>query len=350
MLELFKEIGKYFRLKGEAISFEQLTDGNINKTYKVYYDNDKSYIFQSVNISVFVDPIGVMKNIDYVTTFIREEYSYENALHYHHTVYGDNYLFYKGGFWRVMKSMNATSFNTCESLEDIEKVGKAFGDFQQKISPLDCTQLVETIKDFHNTKVRLDKLFEDAKGVSMPELDYLNKVKDKASEISIMTAKGELPLRACHNDTKSNNVLFDNDTHEPIVVIDLDTLMPGVGMNDFADGVRFICNTAKEDEKDLSLVEMSTSKFEAYCKGFLPKVKNVWSEKELGLLVQATFSITIELAARFLDDYILGNKYFKINYPEHNLDRARCQIKLAQSIEEKWDELERIVQNEIKSI
>ena len=138
-------------------------------------------------------------------------------------------------------------------------------------------------------------------------------------------------------------VLFDKETKMPLVVIDLDTVMPGMAMYDFADAVRFIANTAAEDEPDVSKVHFDTEKFRAFCKGFLGAVGKSLTQSERDSLVLAAFSITIELASRFLDDYLTGDTYFKINYPLHNLDRTRCQLALAKDIIRKQDELERIV-------
>ena len=161
-------------------------------------------------------------------------------------------------------------------------------------------------------------------------------------------ANGEFPVRVTHNDTKSNNVLFDRITKMPIVVIDLDTVMPGMAMYDFGDAVRFIANTAAEDEPEIRRVYFDTAKFRAFCKGFIGEVSRSLTEAEISSLVLASFSITIELAARFLDDYITGDQYFKINYPQHNLVRTRCQLALAKDIMRKRDELEWIVEETAK--
>lgn len=346
MLEKFSEIGKLFKLKGHITDYVQLTDGNINKTFRVFYVNNgkkKSYIFQQVNIYVFKDPIGVMKNIDYVTTYIREEFPDQLSLHYHHTIYGDNYIIYNGEFWRIMSDFDSITLNICESYREIRHIGEAFGEFQRKLVNFDVSCLVESIKDFHNTKARIDKLLSDAGDTKMPELDYIRSVQEKASKISVMYSEGKLPSRPCHNDTKANNVLLHKITHRPLVIIDLDTLMPGTGLYDFADGARFICSTANEDEKDLSKVEIDLKKFKSFSNGFISKISDVWEPSEIENIVLSLFSVTIELASRFLDDYLLGNVYFKINYPEHNLVRARCQIKLAQSIESNWPKLQAII-------
>ena len=291
-----------------------------------------------------------MHNIDNVTTHIREEYPDSISLHYHHTVYGDNFIIYCGEFWRIMRDFNSVTLDECSLLSEIEDIGRAFGDFQRKLGNFDASCLVETIKDFHNTELRIDTLLAYAKKhkIHMPEIEYIKCVAKTASKISVLYNDGKLPKRPCHNDTKGNNVLLDKETHKPLVVIDLDTIMPGTGLYDYADGVRFICSSAKEDEPNLNKVEIDLDKFKAFSVGFLSKVKDVWTPLELENLVLSVYSITLELASRFLLDYISGNNYFKINYPKHNLDRARCQIKLAQSIYSKKEEMEKIVSAIIK--
>ena len=179
------------------------------------------------------------------------------------------------------------------------------------------------------------------------EIAYISSVREKAGQLSVQFARGDIPKRVTHNDTKCNNVLFDRTTKEPIVVIDLDTIMPGMSMYDFADAVRFIANTAVEDEPDTSKVYFDTAKFRAFAKGFIGEIHHSLEPIEIQNLVKATFSITIELASRFLDDYITGDNYFRCTYPKHNLVRARCQLKLAEDIERKWNELEWIVKDVI---
>lgn len=224
-------------------------------------------------------------------------------------------------------------------------VGFAYAEF-------DGSVLHETIPDFHNTKKRLDTLFahveEDSCGRVkdvQDEIEYLASVREKAGELSRMFADGEIPKRVTHNDTKCNNVLFDSETKEPIVVIDLDTIMPGMSMYDFADAVRFIANTAVEDEPDTSRVFFDTAKFRAFTNGFIGETGGSLKPVEIENLVKASFSITIELASRFLDDYITGDQYFRCVYPKHNLVRTRCQLALAKDIERKWDELSWIVRD-----
>lgn len=355
MLETIQKIGAAFRLPGAFDAFETITNGNINATFKVTYNDadgkPKSYIFQRINTVVFSNPVQIMQNIDLVTTHIRKKNPDGVTLHFHHTADGKNYLFDDAdNFWRVMNYVDSITFNTCDDLAVIEATGKAFGDFQNQLSDFDGSQLFETIPDFHNTKKRLDTLFahiaEDLCGRAatvQDEISFLTEVREKAAALSVRFANGEFPVRVTHNDTKSNNVLFDKETKMPLVVIDLDTVMPGMAMYDFADAVRFIANTAAEDEPDISKVSFDTEKFRAFCKGFLGAVGQSLTQAERSSLVLAAFSITIELASRFLDDYLTGDQYFKISYPQHNFDRTRCQLALAKDILRKQDALEQIV-------
>ncbi len=360
MFNTLTVIGKKFRLEGEIYSYNAITMGNINATYKVTYMREdktlKSYLFQRVNTHVFKSPVKIMENIDRVTTYIREKYPNQITLHFHHTDEGLNYFVQDGeSFWRVVNYVESVTFNASDDLAVIEATGKAFGQFQTQLADFDGAQLYETIPDFHNTKKRLDTLFahvaEDAYGRAREvesEIRYIEESRELASELSVLFADGKLPKRVTHNDTKCNNVLFDRGTKEPLVVIDLDTIMPGMSMYDFADAVRFIANTAVEDEADTSKVFFDTAKFRAFAKGFIGATQGSLETIEMANLVKATFAITIELASRFLDDYITGDKYFKCVYPKHNLVRTRCQLTLAKDIQRKWEELEWIVRDVIE--
>ena len=360
MFETISKIGSVFRLPGTLDTFDIITNGNINTTYRVTYRTDdgstKSYVFQRINTVVFSNPVQIMHNIDLVTTHIREKYPDERTLHFHHTADGANYVFEEdGSFWRVMNWVDSVTFDTCDDLNIIAATGAAFGHFQNQLSDFDGSQLFETIPDFHNTKKRLDTLFAHA-GQDLcgrvpevaEELAFLSSVREQAGALSVRYANGEFPVRVTHNDTKSNNVLFDPATKMPVVVIDLDTVMPGMAMYDFGDAVRFIANTAAEDEPDTGLVSFDTAKFRAFCRGFIGEVVHGLTQPELDSLVLAAFSVTVELASRFLDDYITGDTYFKINYPLHNLVRTRCQLALAKDILRKWEELEQIVRETVR--
>lgn len=356
-IKTLKAVGDKFRLPGKIYSFKLITSGNINFTYKVTYKQGKSiknYLFQKVNTYVFKSPSDIMENIDKITEHIREKNPGKLSLHFHHTENGQNYYMDSDDeFWRIMNFVDSVSYNTAEDLKIVYSTGKAFGDFQHQLADFDASSLHETIHDFHNTKKRLQVLFSDAEEdvcgraeEVREELDYIRSMAEEASLLSEMYERGDFPPRVTHNDTKSNNVLLDKNSKEPLLVIDLDTVMPGMAMYDFGDGVRFIASTAVEDEPDLDSVWLDLDKYRAFAEGFIPSIKNSLTKTEVDNMARGVFSITVELAARFLDDYLTGDKYFKTDYEGHNLVRARCQLKLARDMYDKKDEMERIV-NEI---
>ena len=156
-------------------------------------------------------------------------------------------------------------------------------------------------------------------------------------------AKGEIPLRVTHNDTKLNNIMIDNKTGKAICVIDLDTVMPGLAVNDFGDAIRFGASTGAEDEKDLSKVECSMELFDLFTKGFIEGCNGKLTKREMELLPMGAKVMTFECGMRFLTDYLQGDTYFKIHREEHNLDRCRTQFKLVSDMEKKWDQMHEIV-------
>ena len=186
---------------------------------------------------------------------------------------------------------------------------------------------------------------EELKKEVTEELSYIWSVKDLATSLIALNKSGVIPTRVTHNDTKINNVLFDKETLKPLCVIDLDTVMPGLLLYDFADAVRFACNFEEEDSHRFERVGLDVEKFTAFAKGFLSKVHKSITESEIENLPLACFCITIELASRFLDDYLLGDCYFKINYPMHNLVRCKSQLMLAKDILSKKEKMQEIIYN-----
>ena len=329
--------------------------GHINRTYKIdvaHGDGTKgSYMVQAVNTYAFKDPVAVMHNIALVTEHIRAKKPGAPALHFYCTCEGNPYFFEQEIFWRVYNFTPAVTHNTCTDLEIVHNAGKAFGEFQLLLADFDPDQLNITIPDFHNTRQRYRKLEEDV--IADPfgkvaevqeELDWLFEVKDIACRLVDMLDGGKLPLRVTHNDTKINNVLFEKDGKEAILVIDLDTVMPGLVGFDFGDAIRFAANRVEEDCKDFACAGVNMDVFRAFTQGFLRDTAKKLTREEVDTLALSSFVMTTEVAVRFLDDYIVGSPYFKINYPEHNLDRARCQIALAKDMLVRMDEMEAIVQ------
>ena len=210
--------------------------------------------------------------------------------------------------------------------------------------------LHETIKDFHDTKKRFQTLKNAIEKDSRhraasvkEEIAFAFQHEYLANVFGELLAKGEVPLRVTHNDTKLNNIMIDDKTGEGICVIDLDTIMPGLSIFDFGDSIRFGANTAAEDEQDVSKVSLSLPLFESYTKGFLAGCAGSLTRAEVEMLPMGAKLMTLECGIRFLADYLMGDTYFKTAYPEHNLVRARTQIALVADMEEKWGEMENIV-------
>lgn len=348
-----RHIGDIFRLDGELYSVTVLTSGNVNSTYKIDYrladGTVKSYITQRINPYVFRHPKEIMRNIDLVTSHIRNKLTATQvALHFHHTADKKNYYVDEddGSFWRLYTFIPAIAYNTCDNLDVLRNAGEAFGRFQMQLSDFDASLLFETIPDFHNTPKRLDTFFshvdEDPCGRAAEISEEIAKIRKHRKIASLLYERylaKELPLRVTHNDTKINNVLFDAKTKLPLTVIDLDTVMPGLAMYDFGDAVRFAASTAAEDEADLTCVAFDLDKYRAFAEGFITPIRNSLTKNELDCMALGAITITVELASRFLDDYLLGDKYFKVNYEGHNLVRARCQLHLLEDMLKKYDDM-----------
>ena len=361
-----QQVGKAFNLTGPFFSYEEILNGNVNRTYKANYITDdgtgmaviKSYLVQKINSYAFHNPDELMSNIDKVTEYIRAKRPDEVCMHFHHTsVSGERKTYLEEGdsFWRIYKYIPAVTFDKCNDVSIIRNAGKAFGDFQMILSDFDASQLHETIPDFHNTRKRYEKLIADANAdpcgrvkEARAELDYLFSVMDRACRLSDLYQQGDLPLRVTHNDTKINNVLFDEHTLEPLVVIDLDTVMPGLVGHDFGDAIRFAANFTEEDSGETEKTGVDLNIFWAFADGFLSKTAKTLTEAETDTLALSCFAITCELATRFLDDYLVGDKYFKIKSPDHNLVRTKCQIALARDMQTKYGAMDAIVRSSIE--
>ncbi len=354
-----KRVCNEFCIKGSFDSYVELKQGNVNSTYKVHFTQadgtPKEYIVQRLNTFVFKQPIQVMENIDKVTEHIRAKSTGKLALHFHHTKERNTYVIDEYGFWRLFNYIPSKTYDICDDLNVIKNAGNAFGEFQMLLGDFDASLLHDTIPFFHDTERRYEKLIFDARkdpeGLLesvRPEYDWLMSVRDQACALTRMFKEGKLPLRVTHNDTKINNVLFEKDGTEALVVIDLDTVMPGLVGNDFGDAIRFAANKVEEDSPDFEHAGINMDIFRAFTEGFLSQTAGTLTKNEIETLAISCFAMACELSTRFLDDYILGSPYFKINYPEHNLVRARCQIALAKDMLIHLDEMQRIIVDCVK--
>lgn len=347
--------------EGNYISSKPYGNGHINDTFLVTFEKDNKtirYILQRMNHEIFKDPIKLMENISGVTSYLREKIIENGGNPDRETLNiipskGDlpYYRDSNGSYWRAYDFIEgATSYDVVEKPEHFYQSAVAFGNFQRLLSDYPAHTLHETIVDFHNTKVRFENF---KKAVAT---DSCDRVKNVAKEIEFVMARenetgilvdmlgnGELPLRVTHNDTKLNNVMIDNETEKGLCVIDLDTVMPGLAINDFGDSIRFGASTGEEDEPDLSKVWLSLELFDSYAKGFIQACDGSLTEKELDMMPMGAKLMTFECGMRFLTDYLQGDTYFRIHRDNHNLDRARTQFKLVADMEEKWEDMIAII-------
>ena len=356
-----KSVCEKFQIRGEYRSFEVVESGHINRTYRVYYFRNgelKDYILQNVNTYVFHDPIAMMENISSVTEFIRAKIKQKqatakrNVLHYAKTADGEYYTIMEdGSFWRCCRYIDdSVCFETTDDLKVVEGAGKAFGEFQLYLADYPVKDLHIVIPHFHNTIMRFDAFrtaidkdeagrAESVRGL----IDAYFGLEEIATQLYRLQKEGVLRLRVTHNDTKPSNILFDKTTLEHLSVIDLDTVMPGLMAFDFGDAIRVIASTGAEDEKDLSKVALDMEKYEAFTRGFVQTLNERMTEDEKRTLALGAIAMTVECGVRFLTDYLDGDKYFRIHYPDQNLVRAKCHLVLAQDMVKRLEEMQEIV-------
>ncbi len=356
-------IGDQFAISGDFLYGEELCNGHINTTYRACYrgenGQDERYILQRINDYVFKNPAQVMKNVEKVTRHIRwKTMRRRSAAGQVLTLYpargGRNYINLpeEGGMWRCYNNIEGThTYDVVENTRQAYQAGYAFGSFQELISDMNPEDLYESIPDFHNTPKRYRDLCASAAADvtgraanCRAELELLAEWSPQFGKLIELQAQQLLPTRITHNDTKINNVMLDEETDDAVCVIDLDTVMPGLALYDFGDMVRTATCVASEDEKDLSVVKMEMPFFESLAEGYLDAAHSFLTKAEIELLAFAGWLITTEIGIRFLTDYLDGDKYFRVEYPEHNLVRARNQLELAQSIQDKLPAMERYIQ------
>jgi hypothetical protein len=338
-----------------AVRFGQ---GHINDTFVVHTQPEneccRRFILQRMSSAAFKRPDQLMENIIGVTEYLGREVEKtggsreREAMRVIRPRSGEPYYTDSdGGAWRVYPFVEDTvCYQSAETPELFAASGRAFGRFQRLLQGYPAQTLHETIPHFHDTEDRLAKL------KAAVAADKLGRAAECRAEIDFMMARekdcsaalqalrdGVLPLRVTHNDTKLNNVLMDKTTGEGICIIDLDTVMPGLSINDFGDSIRFGANHSAEDETDLSKVNLDVDLFEAYTQAFLEGAGGTLTEKEIEYLPWGAKLMTLECGMRFLTDYLEGDVYFHISRERQNLDRCRTQCKLVQDMEARWDEL-----------
>lgn len=357
-----QEISKQFQIYGEIQHAETFKIGHINETYSATYDQGGTrvrYIHQKINSHVFQNPPAVMKNLMRVTTHLRRKLEIQDAADITRrslilipTRSGQSY--YRNGsneFWRTFVFIEGVqTFESVQSPDQAFQAGRAFGEFQSLLVDLPGGRLIETIPNFHNTRKRFLALQQAI------QKDHYNRAKEAKAEIDFAlahenivdvildaTARGRIPERVTHNDTKFNNVMLDTKTGEAMCVVDLDTVMPGCALYDFGDMVRTTTSPTLEDEKDLAKVGMLMPVFKKLAEGYFSTAGSFLNQAEKNLMAFSGKLITFEIGIRFLTDFLSGDTYFRIHRPGHNLDRCRTQFKLVESIEQQEKAMQKFV-------
>jgi Ser/Thr protein kinase RdoA (MazF antagonist) len=355
-----KEIFEYFDADGTFLNGELYGSGHIHDTFRVETAEEEKddYILQRLNNKIFKNIPELQHNIERVTIHLRNKLRAvpgsdikRECLRLIPSHEGKSWIVDKeGNYWRMYLFIsNHRSYNIVDSPDKAYQGGKAIGRFQAMLTDMPGEQLYETIPWFHNIEKRLQtfsqKISENPAGRAGSVKNEIDQFLQRAEEMKIILKlgrEGKIPLRITHNDTKFNNILLD-ENDKALCVIDLDTVMPGYVHYDFGDAIRTATNTAAEDEKDLSKVEMDINLFRAYAEGFLSETGRTLNKVEKEYLAFAPRLITYTIALRFLTDYIDGDNYFKIHHEHHNLQRARAQLRLVMSMEEQYGEMQKII-------
>ena len=348
-------------LPGTVADVARHGKGHINDTFCVVCKTPEGgtarFILQRLSQAAFPHPEEVMENFVGITSYLRREILAEGGDPLRETLSlvktGDGADFVtdaEGRAWRLMPFIENAECYQSATPELFAASGRAFGRFQYMLRDYPARTLHETIPHFHDTESRFEQFLaaleadklNRAEGVS-PEIQFILRRKADCGVALRALREGKLPLRVTHNDTKLNNILIDRDTHEGICIIDLDTTMPGLAINDFGDSIRFGANHCMEDEQDLTKVNFDISLYEVFTRGFLEGARGSLTPAELEYLPWGARLMTLECGIRFLTDYLDGDHYFHVSHPRQNLDRARTQLKLVKDMEEQFDAMGAVV-------
>ena len=339
-METLNDIVSKFEITGKVTDVKPMGEGLINDTYKVFIDgSDKpKYVLQRINNAIFQDVDMLMDNINKVTNHIHSKG--KNTLQFLKTVDGKSYYFDGEKYWRVMVFVPDSITYQAVTPDYSYIAGKSFGEFESLLADLK-EPLGEIIPDFHNIEFRLkqlcDAVAEDRVGRVKEVQYYLDEIFKREEKMTLgerLFREGKLPKRVCHCDTKVNNMLFDKEGNM-LCIIDLDTVMPSFVFSDYGDFLRTAANTGMEDDPNLDNIDFNMEIFKAFTKGYLEGTKDFLLPIEKENLPYAAMLFPYMQTVRFLADYINGDTYYKIKYPEHNLVRTKAQWRLFEKAEEK---------------
>ena len=360
------EVITKFQCAAEGSNTEPYGSGHINDSFLVKNQHAAGphYLLQRINTSIFPNVEALTENMLRVTAHLKAKLANgsgdplkevmtliptHDGKYYHQDP--------AGNYWRMLYFLNNTrSYDMVSTEKQAYEGGKAFGKFQSMLSDFPSEDLYEVIPNFHNIKFRLAQLQEAI------EKNLADRLDTVAAELKLVKAHADamlyfqqpetastLPKRVTHNDTKFNNVLLDSND-EAQCVIDLETVMEGYVAFDFGDAIRTIINTASEDEADLDKINLNLSLFQAYTRGYLENAAGFLTDLEIQSLIKGVLLFPYMQGVRFLTDHLNGDTYYKIKFPNHNLQRARAQFQLFRVLHEQAPALQQIIQTEIANL
>lgn len=338
--------------EGKIIQISPIGAGLIHRTYKLTIENSvepSSFVLQQINYKIFPNPKAIMENIALVNAHLSES-NYPDTVLEAIMTKSQTWLHRDetGQFWRLFPYIkNSTSYNQVETIAQATEAARTFGRYFNYLNNFDPLQLKETIPDFHNTPLRyqlLQKAIEQDKMKRRSTcFDLIREIQEQAF-LTQELMQLDLPIRLTHNDTKINNVLFDQNTQKGIAIIDLDTLMPGTLLTDFGDMVRTFTPNFSEESQKIEAIQLRQDIFEGLCDGFLSVLKGVLLPIEKANLLIGAKVIIFEQVLRFLTDYLQGDTYYSTHYENQNLYRARNQWQLLRSLIGQETELNAILE------
>lgn len=357
------DIYQRFNIDHLVVSAQPFGSGHINDTYRLITSNNnkQDYLLQRINHDIFKDVSALMDNINKVIDHIRLKITKEDSIQGHTTLNINSSLngelFHKdpnGNYWRIYDFLeDLKSYDLVENEAQIYEGALSFGQFLSQLQDLPPASLHVTIPRFNDVLYRLDNLSQaidndpiNRKSEVLDEIKFVYSVADQLSQIQTLANVQKIPQRVTHNDTKFNNVLFGADSKGKCV-IDLDTVMPGIVHYDFGDGVRTSISHCKEDEKDLSKIQVDLNRFEAFTSGYLEMTREMLRPLEIAHLALSGPLFSFIMGVRFLTDYIVGDTYFKVCFEEQNLQRAKSQFELTRKMLSKLKDMQQIVHSQV---
>ncbi len=342
----FLSIFNKFEVREASYSFNKISMGFINQTYIVTDSktNANIYILQQINHSIFKNIEALQNNISYSLPLLKKHGAYK-SIRLIETKSKKKYLKVGGDYWRVFTAVDkAVTYDTCPNPLVAFEAGRIIGLFHSLLEPLSSNLIIETIPDFHNLDIRLKQL-DDAlsntsnllKNRAKKEVEFVEKTKMVFTSLKM----SEIPLRICHNDTKLNNIIFDKN-HNAKCLIDLDTIMNGHLLYDTGDALRIICNSVTEDEKDLSKMSFNLEYFEQFVQGFIASGIKI-TPKEIKSISLGVAYMPFIHGIRAITDFLQGNKYYTVSYPDENLDRGKNLLKFSAIALQKLDDMNAIL-------